>query len=139
MAQITRREFVGGAMAVSGLALSLELPAQETARQAAPGAAQPTPAPGIAEAVDEVKRLLDAGRITQAVDRRVASMNSEACVWMTHGIIVAAQSCVFRDLERHGMGWGAPMDYPAGIERDVVLKNGETVRIRTGESGPDAL
>jgi len=57
-------------------------------------------------------------------------MNSEACVWMTHGIIVAAQSCVFRDLERHGMGWGAPMDYPAGIERDIVLKNGETVRIR---------
>jgi hypothetical protein len=57
-------------------------------------------------------------------------MNSEACVWMTRGIIVAAQSCVFRDLERHGMGWGAPMDYPAGIERDVVLKNGETVRIR---------
>ena len=41
MAQITRREFVGGAMAVSGLALSLELPAQETARQAAPGAARP--------------------------------------------------------------------------------------------------
>jgi RimJ/RimL family protein N-acetyltransferase len=37
---------------------------------------------------------------------------------------------VFHDLERHGMGWGAPMDYPAGIERDVVLKNGETVRIR---------
>ena len=28
------------------------------------------------------------------------------------------------------MGWEAPMDYPAGIERDVVLKNGETVRIR---------
>ena len=41
MAQITRREFVGGAMAVSGLALSLELPAQETARQAAPVAARP--------------------------------------------------------------------------------------------------
>ena len=37
---------------------------------------------------------------------------------------------MFQDLERHGMAWGTPMDYPAGIEREVVLKNGETVRIR---------
>jgi len=57
-------------------------------------------------------------------------MNSEGCVWMTRGIILAAQKGVFHDLERHGMGWEAPTDYPAGIERDVVLKNGETVRIR---------
>src|SRR3984885_1395524 len=45
MAHITRREFVGGAVALSGLALSLELPAQETARQAAPGAARPPRTP----------------------------------------------------------------------------------------------
>ncbi len=45
MAHITRREFVGGAVAFSGLALSLELPAQETARQAAPGAARPPRTP----------------------------------------------------------------------------------------------
>jgi len=45
MAQITRREFVGGAVAFSGLTLSLELPAQETARQAAPGAARPPRTP----------------------------------------------------------------------------------------------
>ena len=37
---------------------------------------------------------------------------------------------MFQDLERHGMAWGTPMDYPTGIEREVVLKNGETVRIR---------
>jgi len=45
MAHITRREFVGGAVALSGLTLSLELPAQETARQAAPGAARPPRTP----------------------------------------------------------------------------------------------
>ena len=37
---------------------------------------------------------------------------------------------MFEDLERHGIAWGTPTDYPAGIEREVVLKNGETVRIR---------
>jgi isoquinoline 1-oxidoreductase subunit beta len=45
MAHITRREFVGGAVALSGLTLSLELPAQETARQGAPGAARPPRTP----------------------------------------------------------------------------------------------
>src|SRR6202789_1765201 len=45
MAHITQREFVGGAAALSGLTLSLELPAQETARQAAPGAVRPPRTP----------------------------------------------------------------------------------------------
>ena len=37
---------------------------------------------------------------------------------------------MFQDPERHGRARGAPIDYPAGIERQVVLKNGKTVRIR---------
>ncbi|HEV8533867.1 MAG TPA: hypothetical protein VGT00_20780 [Methylomirabilota bacterium] len=37
---------------------------------------------------------------------------------------------MFQDLGQHGKAWEVPMDYPAGIERQVVLKNGETVRIR---------
>jgi hypothetical protein len=49
---------------------------------------------------------------------------------MTRGILIALENGVFDDLEQHGKAWRVPMDYPAGIERQVVLKNGETVRIR---------
>jgi RimJ/RimL family protein N-acetyltransferase len=57
-------------------------------------------------------------------------MKSGACACMTRGISIALENGVFQDLGQHGKAWRVPMDYPAGIERQVVLKNGETVRIR---------
>src|SRR5713101_3963889 len=57
-------------------------------------------------------------------------MKSGACAGMMRGTLIAFESGVFQDLGQHGKAWGVPMDYPAGIERQVVLKNGETLRIR---------
>ena len=57
-------------------------------------------------------------------------MKSGACAGMMRGTLIALESGVFQDLGQHGKAWGVPMDYPAGIERQVVLKNGETLRIR---------
>jgi RimJ/RimL family protein N-acetyltransferase len=37
---------------------------------------------------------------------------------------------MFDELDRHAIGMTAPLDYPAALERDVRLKNGETLRIR---------
>src|SRR5260370_5429206 len=50
---------------------------------------------------------------------------------MTHGINLAMiQGGMFDEVDRHTIGMMAPLDYPAALERDVTLKNGETLRIR---------
>jgi RimJ/RimL family protein N-acetyltransferase len=53
---------------------------------------------------------------------------------LTQGINLAViQGGMFDDLDRHTIGMMAPLaplDYPAALERDVTLKNGETLRIR---------
>ncbi len=40
------------------------------------------------------------------------------------------QSVMFDDLERHTAGTMAPGGYPGSLERQMALKNGETLRIR---------
>ena len=57
MSDITRRAFVGGAVALTGLTLSLELPAQETARQAAPGVPRPPRTPSAFLQIGEDDRI----------------------------------------------------------------------------------
>src|SRR5260370_8644282 len=37
---------------------------------------------------------------------------------------------MFDELDKHAVGMMPPQDYPAALERDVTLKNGETIRIR---------
>jgi RimJ/RimL family protein N-acetyltransferase len=50
---------------------------------------------------------------------------------MTRGINLAImQSVMFDEIERHAVGVTGPADYPGGLEREVPLKNGETLRIR---------
>jgi RimJ/RimL family protein N-acetyltransferase len=50
---------------------------------------------------------------------------------MTHGIIPATmEGAMFDELDRHAIAMTAPQDYPAGLERKISLKNGETLRIR---------
>jgi RimJ/RimL family protein N-acetyltransferase len=50
---------------------------------------------------------------------------------MTHGINLAIISGVmFGEVDGHTTGMDAPQDYPAALERDVMLKNGETLHIR---------
>ena len=40
------------------------------------------------------------------------------------------QSVMFDEIERHAVGVTGPADYPGALEREVPLKNGETLRIR---------
>jgi RimJ/RimL family protein N-acetyltransferase len=40
------------------------------------------------------------------------------------------EGAMFDELDKHAIGMMAPQDYPAALERDVRLKNGETLRIR---------
>lgn len=50
---------------------------------------------------------------------------------MTQGINLAILgSVMFDEVERHAMGKGEPEGYPGALERQVALKNGETLRIR---------
>lgn len=50
---------------------------------------------------------------------------------MTQGINLAGiKSVMFDEVDRHIVGMTAPLDYPAALERDMTLKNGETLRIR---------
>ena len=37
---------------------------------------------------------------------------------------------MFDELDKHAVGMMPPQDYPAALEHDVTLKNGETIRIR---------
>src|SRR6266436_7387887 len=49
----------------------------------------------------------------------------------TRGIALATlRAIMFDRVQQHASGMMAPDAYPAGIEREVVLKNGETLRIR---------
>lgn len=50
---------------------------------------------------------------------------------MTQGInLVIMHSVMFDEIERHAVGVTGPADYPGALEREVPLKNGETLRIR---------
>jgi len=40
------------------------------------------------------------------------------------------QSVMFDEIERHAVGVTGPADYPGALEREVPLRNGETLRIR---------
>jgi RimJ/RimL family protein N-acetyltransferase len=40
------------------------------------------------------------------------------------------QSVMFDEIERHAVGVTGPADYPGALEREIPLKNGETLRIR---------